>query len=153
MGRLSIKNKEMLQRIVYERRKLKLDVMDVPISASDIEDAISKYGPSFFFMKDKYGSCKDALVRRILISPFLLCDQENLDTDMQLLIPKLLEYRYNLEIEEIDHQLKQGLISKKEYDEIKGELDFAYYGSSKDGRSILSTGMTCETKKKVLKSN
>ena len=45
-----------------------------------------------------------------------------------------------MEMDELDYQLENAIISQEDYEKTKKLLEFCYYGSSKDGKNILKTG-------------
>lgn len=70
----------------------------------------------------------------------MLCDQESVSEEIKQILPLFLNYRYNIEIKELDNLYNQGYINKKEYYKQKDLIKFYYFLSSKEGKEILKYG-------------
>lgn len=80
------------------------------------------------------------VLKNIVNSPFVLCDQANLDMDLKKLLPSILKVRYDYEIEELYSLYDNGDITEDELLKAKKMLKFCYYESSIDGRQIFKNG-------------
>ena len=93
---------------------------------------------NIYSSKDK--SYLDLLLAEIYLNPYILCDQ-NISIRLRKLLPLLLDVRYKTELAELDYLFNEVMITKDEYNSHKKNLDFLYYGSSKDGRRIKKEGV------------
>ena len=93
---------------------------------------------------------KEILLKQIISSPFVLCDQKRLSLEVKRLLPIILGTRCQDEIEELEKQNELGFINDDELKEELEMLKFVYYLSSEDGREILKTGHVKNVKNKVL---
>lgn len=132
--------KENLKRIKHARKILSLKLENGLITEDDILGLLNKRSDYGFRNKENTQSYKQSVLRSIFNSPFVLCDQENLSLTIKQLLPLVLNCRYQMEIEELDHLLEDCFISKEDYEKSKNILYFNYYLSSKDGKNILKTG-------------
>ena len=83
---------------------------------------------------------RDNIIKNIINSPFILCDQDNLDIEIKKLLPNILKVRYDSEIEELYALYDNGDISDDELINGKEMLKFCYYESSTDGKQIFKNG-------------
>ena len=81
------------------------------------------------------------MLRQIVGSPFVLCDQERLSLDVKKMLPIILRIRCKDEMEELQKMKELGFINDEEFKEEREMIKFSYYLSSEDGRQILKTGM------------
>lgn len=132
--------KENLKRIKYARKILSLQLENDLITEDDILDLLNKKSDYGFRNKENRQSYKQSVLKSIFNSPFILCDQENLSLNIKQLLPIFLDCRYQMEMDELDCLLEGCFISKEDYEKTKKIIYFNYYGSSKDGKSILKTG-------------
>ena len=140
MGRLSLENKSELYKIKEMRLKIK-KLIDRGLITENTILYFSKLQSPDVSLSDKKNSYnRNIYLNQIFTSPFLLCDQEGLDRNIKVILPILLEYRYNYEVEELDLQYKYGYITLNEYEKMKKNLYFAYYLSSEDGKNIIKNG-------------
>lgn len=110
------------------------------ITEEDIIDLLSK-DIDFGLIKNKrFRTIKEDCLKEILNCPFILCDNDFLSITIKKLLPVLLNTRYNIELEELNLQYKNGYLTEHEYNEEKELLMYCYYYSSKEGKSILETG-------------
>lgn len=140
MGRLSNEKKNKLIRIEIARDRLEYNLKSGVIEESEIFNLTqvhSDYGIVKFH--ETFKNTKDIL-KEIYNCPFLLCDLKDISIELKKILPIFLEYRYDMEISELDYLYKQNYISKDELDKEKDMLEFCYYGSSLDGKEILKTG-------------
>ena len=89
----------------------------------------------------------DLLLADIYLNPYILCDQ-NISIRLRKLLPTLLDVRYKTELAELNFLFSEVMITKEEYNSYKKNLDFLYYGSSKDGRRIKKEGVATGIVKK-----
>lgn len=82
---------------------------------------------------------KEKILIHIYFSPFVLFDQELLSDNIKKILPDFLEYRYNMEMEELEFLYKRGDINKQEYIKSKDLINFCYYESSLEGKKIRNT--------------
>ncbi len=80
------------------------------------------------------------VIKNIINSPFLLCDQDSLDFNIKKLLPNILKARYDSEIEELYALYDNGDITEDELLERKEMLKLCYYESSLDGQDISKNG-------------
>lgn len=83
---------------------------------------------------------KTNILKNIINSPFILCDQDNLEMDIKKLLPNILKTRYDLEMEELYSLYNNGDITDDELLDGKQMLKFCYYESSMDGKQIFKNG-------------
>jgi len=137
---LTEKKNELLKQIEEARNLFKIDFNNGVITEEEILGLLKVKGDYGFKYKDRLHSYKSNVLRSIFNSPFVLCDQDDLSFIVKKFLPFFLASRYDMEIEELQKQLKLDYIAKEEYEEKKKLLKFCYYGSSIDGKSILKTG-------------
>ena len=137
---LTDKKKNNLIRIEAARQALNIYLENGFITEEDILRLLKKKSDYGFRYKDKVQTYKKSILRDIFNSPFILCDQDNLSLNIKQLLPLILKSRYDREIDELKYMLENGYINKEEYIEEEKLLKYNYYGSSKDGKSILKNG-------------
>lgn len=150
MGRLSLERKKTLNKIKEMRFIIKKIIDKGLITENDVLYFSRLTYPYTAYYDSKKTFNRTKYLNQIFTSPFLLCDQENLKINIKVLLPNLLEYRYNYEIEELKYQLDKGYITKEEYNNMEDDLYFAYYLSSEDGKSIIKNGKVKGIGKNVL---
>lgn len=134
------KKENLLVQIKEARSKFKIDFNNGIITEDDIKGLLRVNGNFGFKYKDRLHTYKSSVLRSIFNSPFILCDQEDLSFVLKKTLPFLLGARYDMEIEELNNQLRLNYITQDEYNEQEKLLKFCYYESSIDGKSILKTG-------------
>jgi hypothetical protein len=92
---------------------------------------------------------KKLMLKNIFNCPFLLCDQKNLSNNIKMVLPYLLNARYNVEKNNLKIYLEQNLIDDVEYENTMDELNFFYYESTHDGKSILENNYVFFEKKQA----
>lgn len=137
---LTDKKKINLVRIESARHSLNTYFENGFITEEDILHLLKVKSDYGFKYKDRKQSYKLNVLRDIFNSPFILCDQDNLSLNIKQLLPLILKSRYDREIDELKYMLENGYINKEEYIEEEKLLKYNYYGSSKDGKSILKNG-------------
>jgi len=138
-----------LIRINNKRSEINLALQNGLITEDDIISLLKKdinYGVRNL---QSYQSPKNKMLKNIFNCPFLLCDQEILSDELKLLLPHLLSARYNTEKDALKVYLEQCFIDENEYNEELDNLNFFYYESSNDGRSILESGHAIFEKNQV----
>lgn len=139
-----------LIRINNKRSELGLALQNGLITEEDIINLLNKdinYGVRNL---QSYQTSKNKMLKNILNCPFLLCDQDMLSNEIKILLPHLLSARYNTEKDALKVYLEQCLIDENEYNEELENLNFFYYESSNDGKSILETGHAIFEKHQVI---
>ena len=134
------KKKVLLEQIQEARNKFKIDFNNGIITEAEIMRLLKVKSDFGFKYRTTVHTYKSNVLRSIFNSPFVLCDQDDLSIIMKKILPFLLGARYEMEIEELDGQLRLGYISNNEYIKKKQLLKFCYYESSEEGKSILKTG-------------
>lgn len=137
---LTDKKKTNLIRIENARQALNVYLENGFITEEDILGLLNKKSDYGFKYKDKVQTYKKCILRDIFNSPFILCDQDCLSLNIKQLLPIILKVRYDKEIDELKYMLENGYIKKEEYIEEEKLIKYNYYGSSKDGKSILKNG-------------
>lgn len=137
---LTDKKKINLVRIEAARQALNIYIENGFITEEDILHLLTVKSDYGFKYKDKVQTYKKCILRDIFNSPFILCDQDSLSLNVKQLLPIILKSRYDKEIDELKYMLENGYINKEEYIEEEKLLKYNYYGSSKDGKSILKKG-------------
>ena len=103
-------------------------------------DIISLFSKDDNYRLSNNHEYKINVLKNIINSPFLLCDQDNLEMSMKKLLPNILKVRYDYEIEELYSLYENGNITNDELIEGKQMLKFCYYESSMDGKQIFKNG-------------
>ena len=147
MGRLTNEIKKNLYDIEKARIDLSIYLKNGFITDDDII-GLNNVDYNYGLKKDK--DIKEQKLRLIYACPFLLCDQEFASGNIKKLLPALLEYRYNMELRELQDEYELGFFSIKELNEQKKKLKYIYYNSTVDGKNILKTGNCKGIKNKVL---
>lgn len=142
-----MKNKEILERI--DRARILLD-QNLECGLITDEDIFGLLKKDKNYTLNKTKKYKEILLKQIISSPFVLCDQKRLSLEVKRLLPIILETRCQDEIEELEKQNELGFINDDELKEELEMLKFVYYLSSEDGREILKTGHVKNVKSKVL---
>lgn len=137
---LTDKKKINLARIETARHTLNIYLENGFITEEDILHLLKVKSDYGFKYKDRKHSYKSSVLRDIFNSPFILCDQDCLSLNIKQLLPIILKTRYDKEIDELKYMLENGYINKEESIEAEKLLKYNYYGSSKDGKSILKNG-------------
>lgn len=137
---LTDKKKINLVRIETARHALNIYLENGFITEEDILHLLKVKSDYGFKYKDKVQTYKKCILRDIFNSPFILCDQDSLSLNVKQLLPIILKSRYDKEIDELKYMLENGFINKEEYIEEEKLMKYNYYGSSKDGKSILKNG-------------
>jgi len=151
MGRLTNSKKIKLLRIEKARLELSVNLKNGFIKEEDIillSDKNINYGFGNSKAKTSY---KQYVLRSIFNCPFILCDQDSLSLNIKRILPFFLASRYKTEKEELEYQYEEGYISKEKYEKELDELEFVYYKSSNDGKSILKTGHGVDVKDNIIK--
>lgn len=125
--------------IEIDRLNIKKYLEDEYITDEDIL-ALSNIDKNYGVLSNQKSDCKTTILKHIYNCPFLLCDQEGVSVEIKQILPLFLNYRYSIEIKELDNLYKQGYINQKEYYKQKDLIKFYYYLSSKDGKEILKYG-------------
>lgn len=108
------------------------------INKSDIE-MISNL--SFFEIEKLPNNYKNKILFSIYCNPYLLCndymfmDNGILFVDIHTIADILIK-RYNMEYQELQHQLNEGYISSTQYQSASDKLFYLYFDSSIVGRRI-----------------
>ena len=152
MGRLINSKKIKLFEIEKARLMLAIDIKNGLITEDDIILLGHKNIEYIFKYTNKPSNYKKSVLRNILSCPFLLCDQDSLSLNIKKILPLFLDSRYKIEQEELKYQYEKGYISKEEYQKELDELEFVYYKSSNDGKSILKIGHVCNVKDNIIKN-
>lgn len=149
MGRLTSEKKHLLLRIERQRIYIGNYLFNKVITDKDIYELTNT---SFSNMLDVNQSIntKTKMLKIIYSCPFLLCDQKYISNNIKIILPSFLEYRYNMEIDELENRYKQGCYSKEEYLEEKRKIYFVYYDSSDDGKNIIKKGVCKGIKNNLL---
>lgn len=142
-----MKNKEILERI--DRARILLD-QNLECGLITDEDIFGLLKKDKNYTLNKAKKYKEILLKQIISSPFVLCDQKRLSFEVKRLLPIILETRCQDEVEELEKQNELGFINDDELKEELEMLKFVYYLSSEDGREILKTGHVKNIKSKVL---
>ena len=142
-----MKNKEILERI--DRARILLD-QNLECGLITDEDIFGLLKKDKNYTLNKTKKYKEILLKQIISSPFVLCDQKRLSLEVKRLLPIILGTRCQDEIEELEKQNELGFINDDELKEELEMLKFVYYLSSEDGREILKTGHVKNVKSKVL---
>lgn len=142
-----MKNKEILERINRARILLDQNLECGLITDEDIFGLLKKDKNYTLNKAKKY---KEILLKQIISSPFVLCDQKRLSLEVKRLLPIILGTRCQDEVEELEKQNELGFINDDELKEELEMLKFVYYLSSEDGREILKTGHVKNVKSKAL---
>lgn len=129
--------KLLLLKIQSGRLKLREDLACGTITTEDII-WLSKRDCGYGL--EKVTTEKEKLLQEIYNSPFLLCDQDNLDLRIKTLLPYILENRYKTEIEELKYFYSSGFITKEELKAKRDLIKYSYYYTSEDGQYILRRG-------------
>lgn len=137
-----------LKRIQKARQIINQSLECGLITTNDIFKLLKKDRNYAFYKAKNY---KDLLLKQIIISPFVLCDQERLDIEVKKILPMMLQSRCQDEIEELEMMQELGYINEKEFKEEKEMLRFAYYLSSEEGMQILKNGHVKNVKDNVLR--
>ncbi len=147
MNNLDIRKEEVLDRINDARMMLDQALECGLITESDIFNLLRKDKNCFL---DKTKGYKNLLLKQIIGSPFILCDQNRLSLNLKKLLPTILKIRCQDEVEELEKMQKLGLINDKELKNEKEMINFIYYLSSEDGRQIIKNGHVKNVKSNVL---
>ncbi len=142
-----MKNKEILERI--DRARILLD-QNLECGLITDEDIFGLLKKDKNYILNKTKKYKEILLKQIISSPFVLCDQKRLSLEVKSLLPIILGTRCQDEVEELEKQNELGFINDDELKEELEMLKFVYYLSSEDGREILKTGHVKNVKSKVL---
>ena len=148
MGNLDIRKEEALERINKARITLDQELECEFITDSDIFGLLRK---DKNYSLETVKNYKDLLLKQIICSPFVLCDQSRLSIDLKKLLPIMLEIRSKDEIEELEKMQELGFINAAEFKEEKEMVKFVYYLSSEEGRQILKNGHVKNVKDNVLR--
>ncbi len=142
-----MKNKEILERI--DRARILLD-QNLECGLITDEDIFGLLKKDKNYTLNKTKKYKEILLKQIISSPFVLCDQKRLSLEVKRLLPIILGTRCQDEVEELEKQNELGFINDDELKEELEMLKFVYYLSSEDGREILKTGHVKNVKSKAL---
>lgn len=135
---MKAKEKEMLLLKIEKARILLGSELETGfIHYNDIIKSFSKSDD--YRLSGKY-DYKLSVLKDIINSPFILCDQNCLDINLKKILPSILKVRYETEIEELYALYENGDISSDDLLEGKEYLKFCYYESSEEGKQILKTG-------------
>ena len=150
MNNLETRKLETLERINKARIKLDQELKCGLITDSDIFSLLKR---DKNYSLERVKNYKDFLLKQIICSPFVLCDQSRLSINLKKILPIMLEIRSKDEIEELEKMQELGFINDEEFKEEKEMIKFTYYLSSEDGREILRTGHVKNVKSNVLYKN
>ena len=125
--------------IEIDRLNIKKYLEDEYITDEDIL-ALSNIDKNYGVLSNQKSDCKTTILKHIYNCPFLLCDQESVSEEIKQILPLFLNYRYNIEIKELDNLYNQGYVNTKEYYKQKDLIKFYYFLSSKEGKEILKYG-------------
>lgn len=150
MARLTNSKKIKLLKLEKARLQLSVDLKNGLIKEEDIIKLGTKDANYGF----KYGNInyKLSVLKSIFNCPSVLCDQDSLSIEFKKILPLFLDVRYKIEQDELKYQYEEGYISKEEYDIQLDELEFVYYKSSNDGKSILKTGHVVDVKDNIIRT-
>lgn len=150
MGRLTNSKKIKLLKLEKARLQLSADLKNGLITEEDL----IKLGTKDVNYGFKYGNInyKLSVLKSILNCPSVLCDQDSLSIEFKKILPLFLDARYKIEQDELKYQYSEGYISKEEYEKELDELEFVYYKSSEDGKSILKTGHVLDVKDNIIRT-
>ena len=149
MKELTKKQELLLLRIEKARIMLSGELERGLISTSDIIKLFSRDDNYRLSSNQDY---KVSVLKNIINSPFLLCDQDCLDIDIKKLLPNILKVRYDSEIEELYNLYDNGDINNDELIEGKKMLKFCYYESSMDGKQIFKNGKVKNVVNNIIRS-
>lgn len=138
-GKLQNERKIKLARMEIDRLNIKKYLEDEFITDEDIISLIN-IDKNYGVLLNKKSDCKTTVLRHIYNCPFLLCDQQCASTEIKKVLPLFLNYRYNMEINELNNLYEQGDMDQEEYYQQKGMINFCYYNSTKEGKEILKFG-------------
>lgn len=137
-----------LERINNAREVLDYALSVGLITQKDIYNILKNNCDYIFTKTNGY---KDKLLKQIISSPFVLCDQDSLDLHVKKILPTILSIRSSVEINELEMMQELGLIDEHELkDELK-MIKYNYYLSSIEGRQILKYGHIKNVKDNVLR--
>ena len=88
------------------------------------KDIINSFSSNDNYRLSNNHEYKINVLKNIINSPFILCDQNNLDMDIKKLLPNILKVRYDSEIEELYTLYENGDITDDELLEGKEKLKF-----------------------------
>ena len=150
MGRLTNSKKIKLLKLEKARLQLSADLKNGLITEEDL----IKLGTKDVNYGFKYGNInyKLSVLKSILNCPSVLCDQDSLSIEFKKILPLFLDARYKIEQDELKYQYSEGYIFKEEYEKELDELEFVYYKSSEDGKSILKTGHVLDVKDNIIRT-
>lgn len=148
MEDLELRKELELEKIQKARQIMNQSLECGLITTNDIFNLLKK-DKNYAFIKTK--NYKELLLKQIIMSPFVLCDQEKLDIEVKKILPMMLQSRCQDEIEELEMMQELGYISEKELKQEKQMMKFVYYLSSEEGRQILKCGHAKNVKDNVLR--
>lgn len=151
MGRLTNSKKIKLLKVERARAILSQEIKVGLITADDILSLISKDINYGLRKRNEKLSYKEAVLKNVFNCPFLLCDQDNLDISIKKLLPNFLSVRYNTEKDILKYYFDNCFLSLEEYNKELDELEFLFYKSTFDGKSILKTGCAVGIKSNIIK--
>lgn len=138
-GRLSNEKLKKLAKIEIARLNIKKYLEDDVITIEDII-SLSNINKNYGVLLNRKSDCKTTILRHIYNCPFLLCDQESASMEIKQILPLFLQYRYDMEIKELENLYEQGDMDQEEYYKQKAMINFCYYNSSREGKEILKFG-------------
>ena len=138
-GRLSNEKRVKLAQIEFARLTIKKYLDDEFITEEEIF-SLTDVGNNYGVLLNKKSDCKSTILRNIYNCPFLLCDQDSVSLEIKKILPLFLDYRYKMEIRELDNLYDQGDMDQEEYYKQKAMINFCYYNSSKEGKEIIKLG-------------
>ncbi len=148
MNNLDMRKEKTLEKINKARIILDQALECGLITASDIFNLLKK---DKNYSLDRTKNYKELLLKQIVGSPFVLCDQDRLSLSLKKLLPIILKIRCEDEIGELEKMQELGFINAAEFKEEKEMVKFVYYLSSEDGRQILKNGHVKNVKDNVLR--
>lgn len=132
-----LKQDKLLQ-IKEARINLNSEILRGFITTKDILSLL-KVSPYYGLkIQNRIYSYKKSVLISIFNSPFLLCDQENLDVSVKKILPIFLNARFEMELDQLTYYYKEGFLSKKQLKEEIELLKYYYYESSIEGQTILN---------------
>lgn len=152
MGRLTNDKKIKLLRIEKSRAILANELKIGLIKEEDILNLLKCDVDYGLRKKGEKLNYKQSLLKDIFNCPFLLCDQTILSLDIKKILPLFINTRYDIEKKSIEDYYKSGYINKEEYEKEIDELNFCFYNSSNDGKSILKTGCVLGVKDNITRT-
>lgn len=148
MDNLELRQKQELTKITEARELLNYYLLTGLITQKDIYNILKK-DCNYIFSKSL--NFKDQIIKEIISSPFILCDQDRLDLNIKKILPMILKIRSGMEIDELEMMNELGMISDEELKTELQMIKYNYYLSSSEGCQILKNGHVKSVKSNVLR--